>query len=123
MAGSWGMTGGGAAVVERGGCPWPYGTATGSHRSAALRDEGVAGLVDGGGDVGTVDRLGGSDGDRAGGEVDGDRLDAVDTRDLLGDCALAVRAGHAGDGEGGGADERVRCAGQHGNSSRGRVVR
>ena len=50
---------------------------------AASRDEGVAGLVDGGGDVGAVDRLGGGDGDRAGGQVDGDRLDAVDAGDLL----------------------------------------
>src|SRR4051812_30118262 len=60
----------------------------------ALRNEGVAGLVDGGGDVGAVDRPGGGDGDRAAGQVDGDRVDAVDARDLLGDRALTVRAGH-----------------------------
>src|SRR5690349_4125185 len=68
-------------------------------------DEDVAGLVDGGRDVGPVDRLRRGDGDRAAGQVDVDGLDAGDCRDLLGHRALAVGAGHAGDGEGGGAEK------------------
>src|SRR5205823_9566217 len=55
----------------------------------------------------------------AAGQVDGDGLDAVDGGDLLGDRALAVRAGHAGHGERGRADERAGCAGQHGDSFSG----
>src|SRR3954454_14107944 len=94
------------------GCP-------GRRRGGGSGDEGVAGLVDGGGDVGAVDRLVGGDGDRAGGQVDSDRLDAVHGGDLLGDRALAVRAGHAADSEGGRADEGAGRAGQHGNSSCG----
>src|SRR4051794_29729778 len=86
------------------------------------RDERVAGLVDGGGDVGAVHGAVGGDGDGAAGQVDGHRRDAVDGGDLLGDGALAVGAGHAGDGEGGRADEGARRAGQHGNSSGLRVV-
>src|SRR4051794_3475087 len=81
------------------------------------RNECVAGLVDGGGDVGAVDRAGGGDRDRATGQVDGHGSDAVDRGDLLGDRPLAVRATHTVDLEGGRADERVRRAGEHGDSS------
>src|SRR3954463_2151947 len=85
-----------------GGREWSGGGGTRSPAAARRsRDEGVTGLVDGGGDVGPVDRPGGGDGDRAGGQVHIDRLDAGDAGDLLGDRALAVVAGHAGDGEGG----------------------
>src|SRR3954468_17508673 len=81
------------------------------------RKECVAGLVDGGGDVGAVDRTGRGDRDRATGQVDGHGSDAVDRGDLLGDRPLAVRATHAVDLEGGRADEGVRRAGEHGDSS------
>src|SRR3954449_9456938 len=84
---------------------------------AVSRNECVAGLVDGGGDVGAVDRTGGGDRDRATGQVDGHGSDAVDRGDLLDDRPLAVRATHAVDLEGGRADERARRAGEHGNSS------
>src|SRR5438309_1235663 len=45
-------------------------------------DEGVAGLVDRACDVGTVHRFGGGDRDGAGGQIDGDAVDAVDGADL-----------------------------------------
>src|SRR4051794_41617979 len=68
-------------------------------------DEGVAGLVDRGGGVGAVDRAVGGGGDGAAGQDAGDRRAAGDGGDLLGDRALAVRAGHAVDLEGGRAHE------------------
>jgi DNA-binding SARP family transcriptional activator len=46
-------------------------------------------------------------------QVDGDALDAGDPADLLGHRAPAVAAGHAGDLEGGGADEGARGAVEH----------
>src|SRR3954468_10515604 len=85
----------------------------GSRRRGRSRDEDVAGLVDGGGDVGPIDRAGGADGDRAGGQVDVDRLDPVDGRDLLRDRAAAVLAGHSGDGERRRTDEGAGGGGQH----------
>src|SRR3954452_10142388 len=71
-------------------------------------DEVVAGLVDGVRDVGAVNGFGRRDGDRAGGEVDVDGLDAVDGVDLASDRVHAVLAGHSGDRERGRADEAVR---------------
>src|SRR3954466_775040 len=111
VAGEW------AVVGPPPGRPW--GRRPRRRAQSGSGDEGVAGLVDSGGDVGAVDRAVGGDGDGAAGQVDGDRLDAVDGGDLLGDRALAVLAGHAGDGEGGRADEGAGRAGQHGNSSCG----
>src|SRR3982751_2020275 len=71
--------------------------------------------------VGAGERRGvGGAGARAAGQVGGSRLAAGDGGDLLGDRALAVRAGHAVDLEGGRADEGARGAGQHGNSLLGR---
>src|SRR5829696_2349890 len=71
-----------------------------------LREQRVAGLVDGGGDVGLVDGLVGGDGDGAGLDVDGDGLYAGDGADRGGDGVAAVVAGHALDPEGLGPDER-----------------
>src|SRR5262249_18822178 len=93
------------------------GAGGGGHRRS-LGDEGVAGLVDGEGDVGSVDRLRGGDRDAAGRQVDGDAADAGDPADLLGHGALAVAAGHAGDLERGGADEGARRVLEHVSSLR-----
>src|SRR6476619_1245462 len=54
-----------------------------------LRQQRVAGLVDGGGDVGLVDGLVGGDGEGAGLDVDGDGLDAGEGADLAGDGGAA----------------------------------
>src|SRR6478609_9698351 len=97
-------------------CCWPSRISHRGRVGRLSRGERVAGLVDGGGDLRTVDRSPGRDGDLAGGDVDGNRLDTVDAGNLLCDGALAVRAGHAGDGERDRAGERVGRAGQHGNS-------
>jgi hypothetical protein len=55
--------------------------------------------------TGLVDRLHGGDRDAAGGQIDGDALDAGDPADLFGHDALAVAAAHAADPERGDADE------------------
>ena len=73
--------------------------------------------------LGPVDRAVDGDGDRAGGEIDGDVADALDETDLLDDGALAVPAGHAADGDGRAADERAGGAVQHGGVSRFGVLR
>jgi hypothetical protein len=77
---------------------------------------GCSGLVDGGGDVGSVDRVRGVHGDGAAGHMDVDLLDAVEAAELVGDSGLAVRARHAGDLEGRGPDERAGGAADHGHS-------
>src|SRR5829696_7468183 len=78
-----------------------------------LREQRVAGLVDGGGDVGLVDGLVGGDGDGAGLDVDGDGLYSGDGADRGGDGVAAVVAGHALDPEGLGPDERRGGVGGH----------
>src|SRR5689334_3342561 len=72
---------------------------------AGSGDEGVAGVVDGGGDLGPVGGPVDGDGDQAGGQVDGDALHALEPPEAGGDGAFAVGAGHAADLEGRGADE------------------
>src|SRR6478752_8923774 len=97
-------------------CCWPSEVSDRGRVGRWSWDECVAGLVGGGGDLRTVDRSPGRDGDRADGEVNSNRLDTVDAGNLLRDGALAVRAGHTGDGERARADEGAGCAGQHENS-------
>ena len=65
------------------------------------------------GDVGAVDRLRDGDRDAAGGQIDGDALDAGYPVDLFGHGALAVVAAHAGDLKCGGADEGARRVLEH----------
>src|SRR6185312_17286221 len=74
--------------------------------------ERVAGLVDGGGDRLVVHGGLAGDGQGAGLEVDLDLGDTGDGGDLLGDRVNAVRAGHAGDGVGGGAHGFLSDGGQ-----------
>src|SRR6476620_5174637 len=96
----------------------------GRRRRRSSRHHRVAGLVDGGRDVGTVDRAVGCDGHGAAGHVDGDRRDAVDGGDLPGDRATAALTGHPLHHEGRGTDEGAGRAGPHeGSSSTDRVVR
>src|SRR6478752_2254808 len=77
-------------------------------------DEGVAGLIGGGGDVGPVDRPVGVHGDRTGGQIDIDPLDAGHQADLLLDGPPAVLTRHSGDPEDGARHEGVGGVAHHG---------
>src|SRR5215218_2743659 len=85
--------------------PGPRGRASPTRAAGASGDQRVAGLVDGGRDVGEVDRLLGEDRDPAARQVDVDPMDAAHEADLTAHGALAVAAGHSDDLEGTAADE------------------
>src|SRR5699024_5661579 len=76
----------------------PHCATAGAGFWSGLGDGVLAGLLDGGDDVGEGDRGVGLDGHVAALERDVDLLDTGDLGDLLGDVVDAVSTGHSSDG-------------------------